>query len=271
MRFQQSNYQIAPQLNATGKFSALWVDSTVKLYKDNVLINAFSGSFGGWYNDSQFIINKYKDTTTRWGTFKNWAGTFLIDSSGRLDSSLHFQKDIFKSTAISDSELFCADYWSTTGPINSWSIYNLHSGQIVFGTSTLSKYFWQSWPTTIGSDFIIYQNSTSLDLINWRQNQLAIHSKSNPASHKRNGIKISNNTINMVFTLNCKSPVKLSLFTLNGALVSSVELGSFNSGDHQVTIPQNAVFKNSKIVHNPLVAVIKTESSILESRLFICR
>ena len=260
-----SLYVVSLQLSPDGSFSAIIGDSIVKIYRDNELINACNGKMGGWYDTGKFIMNKYRTVINpewKWGPQTVWAGTYLTDTSCTLDSSLKFPSEIFKSTFISDSEAFAPDHWP--GFTSGWSMYNVHSGRKVFSTMDLSP---QRVPyplaTNVGSDFVIYQTLTTLNTINWRQNQSAVHQKVTTTPRVTISIGMNRSNVKISFSLKKQGFVTFTIFSLRGELINSRSVGNCSAGFHSLTIPLKAIFGNCMQAANPVVIALKTDNEII--------
>lgn len=245
---------LVTRISPNGNLTAIQGDRIIKIYKGKQLVNALDGNFGGWFNDEKIIVNRY---VTEYSTYRKddvFKDSYLIDTSGKIDSSIKFTRPVSDPVIISDTEILIPD------ANRSFSIYNMHSGRKMFTTDT------SIFLATAVNDLVIYQNSTSLNTIDWRQNQLSIH-PDNLRKYYNDPIKITRNTLNVTFSLQRKESVNIILYSLDGALINSISMGNFNRGNHNICVPLALAFGGQKKYGIPLIAVLKTDKIIASKKL----
>ena len=259
-------YKIAPQISPNGKYFAVGGDSIVKLYSGNQLINAFSGNFGGWYPENKLILNSYKIQCGNFGCGSVWSRSYLIDSSGKVDSSLHFSNAPYNSIMISDSEMVSSEYAAGIYPPESWSVSNLSSGKVAFSTNSLRNQLNTGTfkAALLGSDFAAYQNTNTLDIVNWRQYIASILPKKFETASEN--IHFEKGRIVIRIFLKQRKPVQAIFLSLNGTVVSSISMGVLNRGDQTISIPIDGLFQVNRSNRTPIVLVIRAGLDFLDAK-----
>ncbi|MGA2507375.1 MAG: hypothetical protein ABSF80_07865 [Chitinispirillaceae bacterium] len=198
-------YERAPQISPDNQYIANIdaANNLTKIYNAGILTNAISGHFSGWLNGNLLVID-----------------SSVYQINGQIDTSYHFNISGNRFQSISDSEV-CT---------NNGIISDIKKGKILYNVNygnTLNKL-----SVPVGSDYILYNYETSLQLIKWRDSVAGVknyHSDIFKSEYSLN-VKVRNNRLLITFYTKSKEDYTISFFRLNGSLFKRYSLGTLYPG-----------------------------------------
>lgn len=265
--------RVAPRLSPHGDMAAFGTDSIVKLYQGNRLVNAFSGKLAGWYNDSQVIINRYRPYRNGFGEFMVWDGSYLADKAGDIDSSLRFPDQVFDVRAITDSESIANLDWDDPQGIHGkpfQMILNNATGSKLYQTDVqLPNLVRPAQSTSVGKDYLAFQENTFLDILNWRQHlfPIAVRRKdgSKTAGDRGNFVALIGSDIMLDLNAEPRVGLNLSAYSIRGELLGSLSLGKPVTARIRSVVPLTALVGDRGRGNAPIIVMARAGTRTLAS------
>ncbi|MES2654149.1 MAG: BACON domain-containing carbohydrate-binding protein [Bacteroidota bacterium] len=151
------NSDALPLISPSGEYVATVtaVSDILKIYKNGVLNNVFSGTFGGWIEKDLFVFNQVDSIhTDKWGSITYYKPPVAYSTNGQPDTN--YKLPTFKINnliIISDSELY----------VNNSKVINIKTGIIHF---SFDNAIFPSSP--VGKNHLLYVKDNALKITNWR-------------------------------------------------------------------------------------------------------
>lgn len=188
------NSDALPQISTSSEYVATVtaVSDVLKIYKNGVLYNVFSGTFGGWIGKDLFVFNQIDSIHyTRTGSTTYYKRPVVYSTSGEPDT-INYKLPAFKINnliIISDSELY----------VNNSKVINIKTGTILF---SFDNAIFPSSP--VGKNHLLYIKDNALKITNWRfpdfLNLYTTNLKVNPAADSTQTFDILSN---VDWTISC--------------------------------------------------------------------
>jgi hypothetical protein len=250
-------------LSPNGDLCATVKNKVTYLYRGTELVRTFPGIFASWYDSTRFILN-YQKTDTATTVQGNGTGTWIVDTSGHVDSSFRFPSGIKYSTPMADFRLLVPTDWPSMN--SRFAIYNLKTGETDFESKGLNL----ENISFAGDDWVIYTADSSVHAEKWKNIPPALIQRSqNLATHKVS-LRVLPNLLEVTLELNKETIIHLQKYSLTGHLIFSHSFGKRSAGSHRLNFPISNQDANS-LLHRQGILILKGGEKILSSQLWIPR
>jgi hypothetical protein len=230
------------------------------IYRGSQLLRTFSGSFGGWFDTTQFIVNNSKQILAI-TTLGKIPGTGMMDTSGRVDSTFKFWNPVSLQSPISHSEIWVSGNGAS-------GIFNIRSGEQLLTTEEFTKAMSAHRVSQLGADWVAIANDTAIHAVNWREWAHVPQAILPQRQSQATSFQIQGKQVSISFFLSGEESLELMNYSLSGQRRYTLPLGVFNKGQHRLII-STPILGPMDNANGPTLFLLKSKKEILGTQLVL--